>query len=564
MKPSDRLKDRPVELLERLNRLHALHDKPEQIEMRKRAMPPPSSLDPYTGPMTNKHLAHLLRRSMFGFTKDDLQRFAGMSLDQVLDVLFTPGGDVEPPTNDYVDRSAGEVDPQVPEGETWIGADYDGAWEGRRTDSLHVWWIEQLLNQEPSIHMKLHFFLSSYLVVQTWELFYGKVSYRYWKTLYDNSFSSYRDIIKGLTVDAGMLWYLNGAYNGKEAPDENYAREIQELFCIGKGPDSGFTEADVQMAAKVLTGWKVSWPQADVSFGAWDHDTSDKQFSEFYGHRVIQGRTGAAGAEETDELIDMLLDTEECSKYISRRIYQYFVLPEIDSTIEDTIIGPLAEHLRNNDYNIASAVRLLLGSQHFMTNEVQGAMIKDPMYHMVSLLKRFEFDRHEDESYVKMVRRRALIWKAGDIGMVIGNPPGVSGWPAHYQSPQYDFFWIDTTSITRRAIDTDAVLYWGLWTPLDNYFADVIQFVHKLDNPQDPNLMIQEIADMIYGIDISIETRDQLKAILLTGQATDDYWTNAWFEYTSDPDNQEKEGIVRTRLVSLLQTMMQRPEYQLG
>ena len=130
-------------------------------------------------------------------------------------------------------------------------------------------------------------FWHNLLATESWGIFIAKTSYQYFELLRRHAFGNFKTLIREITLDPAMLIYLNGTRNQKEAPDENYARELQELFCIGKGPNSGYTEEDVQAAARVLTGWRHSWKevnsQGPVSsfFQADRHDTSDKQFSDF-------------------------------------------------------------------------------------------------------------------------------------------------------------------------------------------------------------------------------------------------------------------------------------------
>ena len=124
------------------------------------------------------------------------------------------------------------------------------------------------------------------------------------------AFGNYKELIKAISLDAGMLKYLNGEKNTKTAPDENYGREMQELFMVGKGPGSGYTEDDVKSAARVLTGWRINWEQNTQSlFDPWLHDTDPKQFSGFYNNTIITGQTGENGANELDQMLNMIFST---------------------------------------------------------------------------------------------------------------------------------------------------------------------------------------------------------------------------------------------------------------
>ena len=141
-------------------------------------------------------------------------------------------------------------------------------------------------------------------------------------------------MVNGVTKNAGMLIYLNGDKNAKTAPDENYARELQELFTLGKGPGSKYTEADVKAAARVLTGWRVERFGVTSYFDATRHETGDKVFSSFYNDTTIKGKSSAAGANETDELVDMIFQQNEVAMYLCRKLYRYFVYYDIDTTTE--------------------------------------------------------------------------------------------------------------------------------------------------------------------------------------------------------------------------------------
>ena len=186
-----------------------------------------------------------------------------------------------------------------------------------------------------------------------------------------------------------MLRYLNGYVNTASAPDENYARELQELFTLGKGPAVQYTEADVRTAARVLTGWRINTTNYTSYFDATRHDTAAKVFSSFYGGKTITGKTGAAGATETDELIDMIFLKDEVSKFICRRLYRWFVYYKIDAAVELNIIEPLAKIFRDNNYEIKPVMRALLQSEHFYDVLNQGCLIKSPVDLIVGHLREF-------------------------------------------------------------------------------------------------------------------------------------------------------------------------------
>ena len=159
---------------------------------------------------------------------------------------------------------------------------------------------------------------------------------------------NYKNLVRDITKDIAMLRYLNGYLNQASAPDENYARELMELFTLGKGPGSQYTENDVKEAAKVLTGWQVNATTYTTVFNSNRHSTANKTFSSFFNNTVITGRTGAtAGDLELDDLLNMIFAQQEVAKYIVRKFYRWFVYYTIDSATETNVITPLADIFQN-------------------------------------------------------------------------------------------------------------------------------------------------------------------------------------------------------------------------
>ncbi len=529
-----------------------------------------SGLAPYTGDWDEDQQAHLLKRVLFGLTPEDLKAIKELSLEETVDHLLTKGTPPAPPINDYNDSSEGIEDPEVPLGETWIHAGHGGDYEGLRTISLKNWVIKNFTNQSTSLEEKMILFWHNLLPIQTWDVFYSKLSYGYFDMLRTNCFGNFKTLIRELTLDPAMLLFLNGTFNNKEAPDENYGRELQELFCLGKGPNVNFTEPDVQAAARVLTGWVVDWEhfydpgELKVFFYPPFHETSDKEFSSFYGNRVITGKSGDDGAQELDELLDMLFDHEETALYICRRLYRFFVYHEIDDTTKSEVIVPLAELFRSGNYEIKPVLEKLLLSEHFHDSANQGAMIKSPTEFLLGLWRMFGMGLDSPTLSEQKDQYSSLLWQMANQGMELGDPPSVSGWPAYYQEPSFDKYWITTDTITNRALVGDSMIYWGYWINSDIQLpVDLIAFLKRLNNPEDPNLMLQECGLMLLGIKMEDTTLTNLKAILLSGQQTDGYWTTAWYELIENPGDQEYEMVVLNRLKPTIQHLLQLGEAQL-
>ncbi len=530
-----------------------------------------SGLAPYSGAWEGPQVTHLLRRALFGIKRSELANFKNLTPTTAVDLLLTPSATPNPPINYYNNPGEGVIDPYADFGESWINAPYANEYEGRRIVSLKSWLIGNILDQEASLHEKLILFWHNLLATQSWGIFISKASYQYFEMLRRNAFGNFKTLIRELTLDPAMLIYLNGTQNNKEAPDENYARELQELFCIGKGPNAAFTEGDVQAAARVLTGWIINWNQINqegpVSSLFWSdiHDTSDKQFSEFYGNRVISGRSGSAGAEELDELFDMIFDNQETALYICRRLYQFFVYSEVDEDAEQNVIIPLANILRANNYEVLPVLEALLKSEHFFDERHYGALIKNPADHLLGLWRTLEVQSPDPADFaLQDAIYRSMLWNMANKGLEIADPPSVSGWPAYYQAPGFDKAWITTDTISSRAITSDSLVYWGFWVYHGMQVpADLLAFVEGFSAPADPNQLLVDLSELLFGTTLATNELDQLKTILLSGQREDYYWSNAWYDYENNPGNGEYKLVVENRLKSFFQRVFQRGEFHL-
>jgi uncharacterized protein (DUF1800 family) len=236
-------------------------------------------------------------------------------------------------------------------------------------------------------------FWHNHFALQFLEIPDSRACYVYTKVLYTHAMGNFKDLTRAITIDPAMLFYLNGRLNTKKAPDENYARELQELFTLGKGPNSKFTEDDVKAMAKVLTGWSIN-PLTNpfsTAFVSVNHDSTDKQFSSFYGNTVIKGQTGInAGNTELDELLTMIFKVDEVALFICRKLYEYFVYYEIDDTVETNVIVPLAKVFRDSGYSIKTVLKTLLMSEHFFDTWNRACVIKDPITQQAGFCREME------------------------------------------------------------------------------------------------------------------------------------------------------------------------------
>jgi hypothetical protein len=222
------------------------------------AAPVVSGILPYAGPWEFEQAAHLLRRAMFGPNYQQIKDAVANGMDATVDQLLADLAMPDPPLNYNFNQ-----DPNVPIGATWIDAPYSPTvnFLNYRYQSLFGWTIEQIFTEGVSIREKMTLFWHNHFVTASGIVVDTKFVYNYITLLRENSLGNFRELVKAITINPAMLRYLNGNQNNKFAPNENYARELLELFTIGKGELAGpgdytnYTEEDVIEIARVLTGW---------------------------------------------------------------------------------------------------------------------------------------------------------------------------------------------------------------------------------------------------------------------------------------------------------------------
>jgi uncharacterized protein (DUF1800 family) len=475
-----------------------------------------------------------------------------------------------PPLKEYSVTGALVPDNDVPVGATWVNnVNNDGTIQSLRRASLKKWWMGCMLNQDRSIREKMTLFWHNHFATESVDVGNANFLYKHVNLLRTRALGNFKQLVRDVTLDPAMLIYLNGRLNTATAPDENYARELQELFTLGKENDPNYTEADVKAAARVLTGWQVNNTISTFPsyFTSSRHDANSKTFSSFYNNTVITGRTGStAGDLELNDLLNMIFSKQlEVSRFMARKIYRFFVYYEIDAATEANVIEPMASLLRSGNWDVLPALRALFKSEHFYEVINQGCMIKAPLDHVVGLCREWGvvFPDAVNEFVDAYGMWNTILSAAASYQQNLGDPPSVAGWPAYYQVPQFYELWVNTDTLPKRNQVSDIMIGNGYTRNGKKIVIDAVAFTKKLANPGDPNLLINEVFDQLFQIDVSQQSKDQLKKdFLLTGQDQDYYWTNAWSAYIASPTT-TNFNIVNTRLRGLYKYCMNLAEYQL-
>jgi uncharacterized protein (DUF1800 family) len=532
-----------------------------------------AGLEPYTGVWDKAQMLHLLRRATFGPSHDHLSQIAGMSMSQAVDALLVSGTE-----ESSRPLSVDSRDNLVTVGETWVYAlaqdPAAGSYNptGVRTSSLKAWWLGLILNQQFSLREKMTMFWHNHFVTERNVVGDPRFTYRYVALLRNSALGNWKNLTRAISYDGAMLRYLNGNTNTRTSPNENFGRELLELFTIGKGPETGvgdytnYTEQDVKAAARVLTGWQddatvLTTPAGTPwKFTSSKHDTANKQFSARFDNHVTTG--GTDGLAELNDLLDMIFAREETAKYLCRKLYRWFVYYIIDDWTEANVIAPMATLLRTSNYDVVPALRALFKSAHFFDEVNRGCVIKSPLDHAAGLVRLFAIAFPAD--LVTLYKMWTYIGTTHMAAMDqdIGDPPNVAGWPAYYQTPQFHELWINSDTLPKRTTLSGILLRTGYKVSSVTLLADVLAYAKGLANPADPNLLVEESAQLLFPVTVTTGQKTFLKEILIPG-LPDSVWTSAWNAYIGDPTNTTKTDAVKTKLQTLYTFMTSMPEFHL-
>lgn len=523
-----------------------------------------ASLAPYTGPWGFEQAAHLLRRTMFAPSLAQIKEVAEKGLDATIEQLFQELPMPDPPVN-YYNRN--EV---VHIGETWVNKPYLGNNISiSRERSLQSWTLELLLTEGISIREKLTLFWHNHFAIN--EIQDSTFVYKYITLLRANAWGNFRDLVKEVTIDPAMLRFLNGNQNRKGAPNENYARELMELFTIGKGDQVGpgdyttFTEQDVAEMARALTGWRDrgylmedTSEKVEAYFTPNRHDTTSKQLSHRFNNEIITDM----GDQEYAHVVDVIFRQREVARFISRKFYRWFVYYKIDGTVEADVIEPMAQMLIDSDFEVKPVLEALLKSEHFFNILSVGPMIKNPIDFVISVLKPLNLTLPSD------IERRYEILRdffneTGPMQMQYYNPPEVAGWKPYYQKPAFYRIWINSSTLNRRMAFVDNTIYNGSSTIDGNMQLDVLAFVKNLEDPFDPNKVVERIAQIYMPQPLTQSQLTSLKGILLPG-LPDYEWGVEFSDHVSNPGDMQLANALDSRLRDLIATMMKMAEFYLS
>jgi len=277
--------------------------------------------------------------------------------------------------------------------------------------SLNLNWLSVFVNSDAQLREKMAFFWHGHFACRNLNVFYQQGLL---DTLRRNALGSFRDMLHEVSKSAAMLNFLNNQQNKKDHPNENFAREVMELFTLGRG---NYTENDIKEAARAFTGWSADM-KGQYVFRRFQHD---------FGSKTILGKKGDYNG---DEVLDILLSQKQTAKFITEKVYKFFVNDKIDSEKVEW----LADRFYQSTYDIGKLMEDIFTSDWFYDEKNIGAKIKSPIELLAGIQRILPMELENQEAMTFLQRA---------LGQMLFYPPNVAGWPGGKT-------WIDSSSLMLR------------------------------------------------------------------------------------------------------------------
>jgi uncharacterized protein (DUF1800 family) len=364
---------------------------------------------------------HLLARTGFGGSAGEIAQFAGLTRDEAIDrLLATVRGTatIVPPAGL---TAAGALPPPA------ASRDADERREDARRQreealALRTWWITEMRATPAPLTERMTLFWHNHFVSSQQKVRLARLMYAQNATFRRYATGNFGTLLHAAAKEPAMLVYLDGVRNRKDAPNENFAREVMELFTLGEGH---YTEQDVREAARAFTGWSIDRATGAFVFRPRLHDD---------GTKTIFGRTGRF---DGDDVLDLILGQPAAARFIVAKLWRELVAPDPDPREVDRI----ADAFRASHYEIAVALRGILASPSFWAAENRGTLVKSPVELVVGTLRTLDIDREASAG-------DALALAA--MGQNLFAPPNVRGWPGGER-------WINSSTLLVRKQFVDRV-----------------------------------------------------------------------------------------------------------
>ena len=459
---------------------------------------------------------HILSRALFGFTKNDVTFALTKTLDDFVDNYLL---------QDLTEPAAPQYN-----GADWVTLPHNSTNQPNYPlwfRSMLYWWYSLMLNQSYSLREKMVLFLHNHFVSEYGTVQVPQYMYIQNKLFRQYAFGNFIELTKKVTIDPAMLIYLNGNVSTGSNPNENYARELQELFTLGIG---NYTEDDIKNIAKALTGWTVNNTNLVSVFNTNRRNN---------GTKTIYGITntfndGVAANYNVGPVIDLILTEKPipASEFLCRKLYKEFAYYEPNTDY----VTQLAAVMRNNNFNLKPVLSTMLKSEYFHSVDIRGARIKPTVEFLLSALKQLgiTYTNNDLPNYIRTT--------ADSLQQSLFNPPDVRGWEGQRK-------WISTITYPTRNVYTDALVN-GKTINGVSYKMDVLTYARSYPSSEDAVQFIEDVSKQLIQFPLSQARKDSLLSTLLDGTTVGN-----WSTYSPGAD---------TRLQKFFKALMRLPEFQLS
>ena len=367
-------------------------------------------------PLSYDDARHLLNRTGFGATDAEIRHFVGMTREDAARTLLagTRTSAITPPPAFTADPGPLRY-PRRGENASEMEKKQFQQEQVRDGLELRGWWLDEMLLTPSPLTERLTLFWHNHFVSGQQKVKLAVLMYRQNVTLRANALGRFGDMLHAIARDPAMVIYLDNAQNRKGTPNENFAREVMELFTLGEG---NYSERDIKEAARAFTGWSLDRETGQFVFRRFIHD---------YGPKTVLGKSGNL---DGDDVLDILLAQPQTAQFVTRKLWREFVSPDPD----ESEVKRIATRFRESRYDIKVALQALLTSDAFYAPENRGVLIKSPVDLVVGTMRQFGMQPGQPVPFAVA---------AAGMGQNLFSPPNVKGWPGGET-------WINTSTLLAR------------------------------------------------------------------------------------------------------------------
>jgi uncharacterized protein (DUF1800 family) len=383
---------------------------------------------------TREHAAHLLRRAGFGSSPEELDHWHGLGLKKAVNTLIEwqdqpaygkpPEWTSENSLKEFTDKMK-EVR-KLPEVERKEKRKELIRTRVRQSRELKSWWLDRMIHSPRPLEEKMTLFWHGHFVSSATKVKNGRLLWQQQELFRKLGNKNFQDLAVAIGRDPAMLIYLDGNDSKKSAPNENYARELMELFTLGEGH---YTEEDIQEAARAFTGWKVRRLSEEANFYKFAHDDGRKQF------------LGQAGKFNDEDIVEIILQDPRCGQFIGAKLWKFFA----SDIPNEPMAAYIGRTLKQNNYEMAPVLERLFTSREFYSPDIIGKNIKSPADWLAGMVRSLPLHHFPEKLGPQILKQ---------MGQDLFDPPSVKGWDGGRN-------WINTTTLLLRVNVAKMLVYGG-------------------------------------------------------------------------------------------------------